>query len=46
MILQFMQDISYEEFFKHALRTKTVVEIAKFYDNPMRTASDISVLVG
>ena len=45
MVLQFMQDISYEEFLNHARETTTIIEIAKFYDNPLRTADDLASLM-
>ena len=41
MILQFMQDISYEEFLKHAKRTTAVLEIAKYYENPLCSTQDV-----
>ena len=45
MILQFMKDVSYEEFLLHALRTTSIVEISKYYEIPLRTASDLAELV-
>lgn len=40
-----MQDIGYEEFLKHAWRTTALLEIAKFYDNRMRTVDDLTRLI-
>lgn len=40
-----MQDIGSDEFLTHAKRTTTVMEVAKFYENPLRTAEDLSALV-
>eukprot|EP00353_Schmidingerella_taraikaensis_P003521 CAMPEP_0185584192 /NCGR_PEP_ID=MMETSP0434-20130131/30683_1 /TAXON_ID=626734 ORGANISM="Favella taraikaensis, Strain Fe Narragansett Bay" /NCGR_SAMPLE_ID=MMETSP0434 /ASSEMBLY_ACC=CAM_ASM_000379 /LENGTH=84 /DNA_ID=CAMNT_0028203791 /DNA_START=13 /DNA_END=267 /DNA_ORIENTATION=- len=45
MILQFMQDVCYDEFLAHAQRTIAIVEIAKFYENPLRSAADLTSLV-
>ena len=45
MILQFMQDIGYEEFLKHAKKTTALVEIAKFYENPFETAENLTTLI-
>ena len=45
MILAFMQEVSYEEFLKHAIRTRALVEIAKYYENPFRTGEDLHQLV-
>ena len=45
MILQFMQDVSYEEFLKHAIRTTSIREIAKYYENPLLTTADLTNLV-
>ena len=45
MVLQFMQDIGYEEFLKHAIRTTALVEIAKFYENPFQTTDDVADLI-
>ncbi len=39
-----MENISYEEFLKHAKRTKALIEIAKYYDNPLLTAQDVLAL--
>ena len=33
MILHFLQSIGHEGFLKHAQRTTSLLEIAKFYDN-------------
>ena len=39
-----MENISYEEFLKHAKRTKALIEIAKYYDNPLLSAQDVLAL--
>ena len=36
MILQFLREIGDEEFLKHAKKTTALVEIAKYYENPLR----------
>ena len=45
MILQFMQDVSYDEFLKHAMRTTSIKEIAKYYEITLRTSADLANLV-
>ena len=40
-----MNEIGYEEFLKHARRTTAIVEIAKFYENSLRTSDDLAALV-
>ena len=45
MVLHFMNEIGYEEFLKHARRTTAIVEIAKFYENSLRTSDDLAALV-
>ena len=45
MVLQFMQDISYEEFLRHAGHSVTIKEIGKYYENPLRTADDLGKLI-
>ena len=45
MILQFMQDIGYEEFLKHAKKTTALIEIAKFYENPLETPENLTQLI-
>ena len=45
MVLKFMQDITYNEFLKHAKRTTALVEIARFYDNKFETESDVANLI-
>ena len=45
MVLHFMNEIGYDEFLKHAHRTTALIEIAKFYENPLRTTGDLVTLV-
>lgn len=44
MVLQFMKDISYEEFLRHAGYAVSIREIAKFYENPLTSANDLAKL--
>ena len=45
MILAFLRDIGYKEFLTHASRTKALMEIAKYYENPLQSVSDLDKLV-
>ena len=45
MVLHFMNEIGNEEFLRHARRTTALVEIAKFYENPLRSTDDLVALV-
>lgn len=41
----FINEIGHEEFLRHARRTVAVVEIAKFYNNSLRTPDDLKALL-
>ena len=45
MVMQFVHDIGYSEFLKHAKRTTALLEIARFYENKFDTEADVVSLI-